>query len=357
MAVVHHSALGRPERPTVSVCIANYNGEELLADCIGSVLEQLGIAQGSVEIIVHDDASTDDSVAWLRRHHPHVELLASEENVGFCVSNNRMVAHARGEFVLLLNNDAALFPDALASLLAAAREHSAPSILTLPQYDWETGALVDRGCLLDIFYNPVPNLDGRRREVAYAIGACLWIPRTLWHALGGFPEWMESIGEDVYLCCGARLGGVRVLALTDSGFRHRLGASFGGARVSGNRGLNTTIRRRRLSERNKTFALIVFTPAAAVWVLLAIHVVLLLMEGLLVALWRLNPRIFVDIYGNVPLAVMRSWRTLRAERRRAQVSRTARLREYYASFSMLPRKISLLARFGIPHIEKRKGAA
>src|SRR6185312_7740799 len=145
------------------------------------------------------------SLALLQQRYPQVEILASKENVGFSIGNNRMVAHARGEYILLLNNDAALYPDALASLLNTAHCQTQPGIQTLPQYDWVSGDLVDRGCLLDPFYNPVPNLDPERRDVAMVIGACLFIPRKLWNSLGGFPEWLESIGEDLYLCCLARL--------------------------------------------------------------------------------------------------------------------------------------------------------
>lgn len=349
MAVVHYPAVDRPEHPVVSVCIANYNGERMLADCIQSVLAQAG--SQDVEIIVHDDASTDDSVAWLQRHHPRVELLASESNVGFCASNNRMVAQARGRYVLLLNNDAALFPDAISTLLQAARGNPAPGILTLPQYDWETGDLVDRGCLLDPFYNPVPNLDPSRRDVAYAIGACLWIDRELWHRLGGLPEWMESIGEDVYLCCLARLGGATVRTVSQSGFRHRLGASFGGARLAG-RGLDTTLRRRRLSERNKTVALAILTPTAAVWGLLAVHMAALLGEGLLLSLSHRTLRVFREIYGNVPLALLRQRGRICTLRREAQSKRDISIGQYYSAFTIWPRKLVLLARHGLPRIRR-----
>ncbi len=54
--------------PLCSVCIANYNGLSVLADCIDSVLDQSGDIP--VEIIVHDDASTDDSVALIRQRYP-----------------------------------------------------------------------------------------------------------------------------------------------------------------------------------------------------------------------------------------------------------------------------------------------
>lgn len=112
-----------------------------------------------------------------------------------------------GEFLLLLNNDTALWPDALATLLAAARALGRPAILSLPQYEWETGELLDRDSQLDPLLNPVPNRNPDRHEVGLVMEACLWIPRRLWAELGGFPEWFGSIGEDLYGCGRARLAG------------------------------------------------------------------------------------------------------------------------------------------------------
>jgi len=350
MELVHHyPALNRPAEPVCSVCIANYNGINLLTDCLESVLAQQGDI--CIEIIVHDDASTDDSVALLREKYPQVELLASTQNVGFCISNNRMVAHARGEYILLLNNDAALFPDALSTLLDAARAQLQPGILTLPQYDWATGALVDRGCLLDPFYNPIPNLDPERTDVAMAIGACLWTSRNLWNALGGFPEWMESIAEDLYISCLARSCGHAVQTAKSSGFRHRLGTSFGGARIDGNR-LRTSIRRRRLSERNKTFVLFIFTPTPLMWLLLATHLIIILLEGIILSAIRLNHRIFLDIYVNVPKALWHDRKKLGTLRCKVRDARSASARAFLRVFSPLPRKFSLLLRHGVPRIAK-----
>ncbi|GGY15884.1 hypothetical protein GCM10008098_03750 [Rhodanobacter panaciterrae] len=347
--VQHYPAVNRPEAPVCSVCIANYNGVALLADCLDSVLAQHG--DFSVEIIVHDDASTDDSLALLRDRYPQVEVLASAKNVGFCISNNRMAAHARGEYILLLNNDAALFPDALSTLMDTTLGEPSPVILTLPQYDWLTGILVDRGCMLDPFYNPIPNLDPKRTEVAMAIGACLWISRSLWNTLGGFPEWMESIAEDLYLCCFARSCSVGVRTARGSGFRHRLGTSFGGARVDGNR-LKSSVRRRRLSERNKTFVLFIFTPTPLMWPLLAIHLIIVLLEGMIVSAIRMNHRIFFDIYANVPRALWHQWKTLRILRRQVRDVRSTPARAYFRVFSPLPRKLLLLLRHGVPRITK-----
>lgn len=89
-------------QPLVSVCIANYNGMVVIDDCLRSVLAQQGGIP--VEILVHDDASTDGSLAYIRENYPDVVLIESNANVGFCIANNRMAVRARGHFVLLIEN-------------------------------------------------------------------------------------------------------------------------------------------------------------------------------------------------------------------------------------------------------------
>jgi len=80
--------------PLVSVCIANYNGMDVIDECLQSVMRQQGDI--AVEILVHDDASTDGSAAHIQRCYPGVTLFRSSANVGFCVANNRMVAQCHG---------------------------------------------------------------------------------------------------------------------------------------------------------------------------------------------------------------------------------------------------------------------
>lgn len=331
-------------KPLVSVCIANFNGERLLPDCIDSVLAQ-GI---EVEILVHDDASADGSLALLAGRYPQARVIASRENVGFCVANNRMADAATGEYLLLLNNDAALAPGALPSLLSETRRIGCEAILTLPQLDWETGALVDRGCLLDPFYNPVPNLDPDRADVAYVIGACLWIPRRLWRELGGFPEWFGSLAEDMYLCCAARLRGIPVRCIDGSHYRHRQGASFGGNRAQG--GLRSTYRRRALSERNKTWVLLASTPGPIAWPLLALHLVLLYAEGVVLSLARRDARLWREVYRPVLPSVLgrgAQWRSLRRE---LQSNRRITQPQWWRAFAWMPRKLAMLRRHGLPEL-------
>lgn len=317
----------------------------MIAGCINSVLAQQG--KYSVEILVHDDASTDGSAEIVARDYPGVRLIRSESNVGFCVSNNRMVSEARGEYVLLLNNDAELLPNALQELLNEANVLSQPAILSLPQYDYFNGELIDRGCLLDPFFNPVPNLDSTRQDVAMVIGACLWIPTMLWVELGGFPEWFGSIGEDLYLCSRVRLAGYRVRILALSGYRHRVGQSFGGGKIADGR-LVSTIRRRVLSECNKTFVMTVCTPALFLIPMLPLHLLMLLMEGVILSILKVNFRYFGQIYLPVfrELILKRSeWRSARVE---VQNNKRISNLEFFSVFYWWPQKIKMLFRHGVP---------
>jgi hypothetical protein len=330
-----------------SVCIANYNGVGVIEACIESVLNQTWSLP--TEIIVHDDASTDASVALVRERYPQVCLIESRDNVGFCVSNNRMVERARGEYVLLLNNDAELLPDALGTLYAAARAQGAPSILGLPQYDAATGALIDRGSLFDPFLNPIPNTDPHRRDVGMVIGACLWLPRSLWIEIGGFPEWLHTLAEDMYLCCVARRWGYRVCVLDGSGFRHRVGFSLGGGLARGGK-LVTSLRRRRLSERNKTWVMMVTYPAAALLPIALLHVAALLIEGLLMSLALRSSSLFGEVYWHAVAATWRNRRLLLGDRTRVQKRKRARSR-FFAVFKWLPHKLELLLRHGLPQVK------
>lgn len=340
-------------QPTISICIANYNGEAVLVDCIDSLLAQQG--QIALEILVHDDASTDNSINLLHERYPQerfpfLHIIESSENVGFCISNNRMAAQAKGEYLLLLNNDAALATNALHTLLEAAQAQTPQGVLTLPQHDWQSGDLVDRGDLLDPFYNPIPNLDPARRNIAMVIGACLWIPRTLWENLGGFPEWFESIAEDMQLCCHARLAGYPVQVAEASFYRHRQGASFGGNRVNANR-LTTTYRRRRLSERNKTYVLILCSPPLQLWLTLPIHLMLLAVEGITLALIKRDKRLWKEIYANVFTSLFRNAGRLCKERQKIQQMRKLSTADYTKGFSWVPRKLQMLLRHGLPFLK------
>ena len=114
--------------PTLSVVIPSYNGRKLLEICLKSVA--LCRAR-DVEVIVVDDASTDDSVAWIASEHPDVRLVRLDRNLGFCGAANAGIAAARGEFVQLLNNDTEVTPGWVEAGLAPFADPTVGSVAPL----------------------------------------------------------------------------------------------------------------------------------------------------------------------------------------------------------------------------------
>jgi GT2 family glycosyltransferase len=332
-------------RPVCSVCIANYNGMAVIGPCLESVLAQ--DLPHPIEVLVHDDNSTDGSADWVRSRFPEVRLIASRENVGFCKSNHRMAHQARGEYLLFLNNDAELFADAIRCLLETAKQIEA--ICSLPQYHAETGALIDQGENFDFFLNPRPNLDSQT-DPGMVIGACLWIRRSLWEELGGFPLWFHTLAEDMYLCCAARLRGVPVKVPPVSGYRHWVGKSLGGGKVVRAR-LATSIQRRRLSERNKSFVMALCYPGLSFYLLFPLHLGLLLAEGMAVSLIKRKPLIFKTIYLGVLSGLWREKRRNWRQRRVLQSQRRIPAKAFFQPFDWIPHKLRMLIRHGMPALK------
>ncbi|MEE9912504.1 MAG: glycosyltransferase [Deltaproteobacteria bacterium] len=341
------ASLTKDEEPVCSICIANYNGGKLLETCLDSVFQQ--DFPYPLEVIVHDDASTDGSVDIVIAKFPQVHLMRSDSNVGFCVSNNRMVASATGKYILLLNNDAQLHQDAISTLYNFAAGEKINGIIGLPQHDMPTDELIDIGSLFDLFLNPIPNLKMFRRNVGMVSGACMWLPRKLWDELGGFPEWFESVAEDAYLCCLARLRGYPVIALAKAGFRHWVGRSLGGGKVV-QKTLQTTYRRRALSERNKSYVMLLCYPAPVLQFIFPLHLLFILGEGVILSMLKRDPLIWKKIYEPCFKSLWYERKRIARERQSVQKGRVITVRQFFRPFRRFPHKIKLLCEHGSPVI-------
>lgn len=330
--------------PVISVCVANYNGEEIISDCIESILRQENAPV--FEILVHDDASTDNSLQVIEKYES-VRLIKSSDNVGFCISNNRMAAEARGKFILLLNNDAQLFEDALATLFEESRKHVDKAVLGLPQYDYATRELVDFGLKLDYFASSVPIKRPSDGEVAMVIGACLWLPLELWDRIGGFPEWFETNAEDVYLCCYARLLGHRIYVPGKSGFLHMIGHSLGGGKSDDNK-LTVSVRRRYFSERNRLFVQWLFYPLWLVPFTTAANLIVLIVEAIVLSIANRKLSLIWDIYMKSQVDASFRLGTVKAVRRKAMRLRAISFSNFLTPFTLIPQKLRLLQSSGLP---------
>lgn len=339
-----------PATPLISICVANYQGGAVLEPCLDSLLAQ--VCDVDVEIIVYDDASPDGSANIVLQHYPLVRLIEGKQNVGYCRANRVMVEHARGEYILLFNNDARLLPGSLQALLDAASSADYPIIFGLPQFNEATGILEDRGRMLDPFFNAVPNLELGQQEVAMVAGACMWLPKKLWDELGGFPEWFESTGEDLYLCCGARLRGYPVRVLKVGGFYHWVGHSIGGGRVSEGR-ISSTSGRRFRSERNKMAVVMACFPAPLNYFWVLAITIQLLAEGIFLTVLKFDVSILSEIYLRAVLDLIGRRHDVASIRLKPKPS-FHHCQDYLRMLTWVPYKIRLLLRYGIPEIERRK---
>jgi GT2 family glycosyltransferase len=98
-------------KKTISIVIPNYNGSKLLEIYLPFTFVAIESALVAYEVIVVDDASTDDSVAFLKEHYPQIKVLVNAQNSGFSYTCNQGIAAAQHELILLLNSDVKLTPE------------------------------------------------------------------------------------------------------------------------------------------------------------------------------------------------------------------------------------------------------
>jgi GT2 family glycosyltransferase len=116
-----------PER--VSVIILNYNGVRTghLRRCLHSLARQ---TYPALEVIVVDNASTDDSAACLRQECPWATLITAPVNLGFCRGNNVGYRAATGDYILFANNDTAFEPDSIGRMVEGMQRLPSIGMLT-----------------------------------------------------------------------------------------------------------------------------------------------------------------------------------------------------------------------------------
>jgi GT2 family glycosyltransferase len=103
-----------PKRHDVSVVVVNHNGRQDLPGLLGSLSCQV---RPPDEVLIVDNASSDGSVEYVRQHFPSVRVIALPENVGFAQGNNEGLAHARGDYIALVNPDTTVDERWLAELI------------------------------------------------------------------------------------------------------------------------------------------------------------------------------------------------------------------------------------------------
>ncbi len=224
----------------LSVIIVNYRVQYFLEQCLCSVQQALrrieepsgslaAQAPGATEIIVIDNHSADDSLAYLEPKFPKVHFLSNSTNEGFAKANNRALARAQGKYVLFLNPDTLVGETSLVTCLNFLLDHPQVGALGVRMVDGSGQFLPEskRGfpypwaafCKLFGLTALFPHAkwfsgyylgqvgEFASSEVDVLPGAFLFARRQTLQLTGGFDEQFFMYGEDIDLCYRIRQAG------------------------------------------------------------------------------------------------------------------------------------------------------
>lgn len=205
----------------LSVIIVNWNTQELLRNCLNSVLRH--VHNVSKEIIVVDNGSSDGSQEMVKREFAEVNLIETGENLGFSKGNNVGLLQAKGRYLLLLNSDTLMENDALSGLVNWMDMHlrvgiCGPKLLnkdgsTQPSSGYLPG-LWSIGLNMCLPVHAIPGVNKftpalrviypeyyeKEHETGYVSGACFMIRRETYEQLGGLDENIFMYVEEVEMC-------------------------------------------------------------------------------------------------------------------------------------------------------------
>ena len=227
-----------PDEPSVTVIVLNWNGRELLKDCLGS-LEK--VEYENFNVLVVDNGSMDDSVEYVKLSFPNFDILELDNNLGFAAGNNLgfdVAKNKNAEFVIFLNNDTIVDKNFIKPLLAPFEDISVgqtvPKILYADDEEkiWYAGGIVNLWTG-NIFHQGIREYDSERfnqsKITDYATGCCFCMKVSDYEGLNGFDESYSMYGEDVDLSLRIRKSGKNIFFVPESKIYHKVSASIGGA--------------------------------------------------------------------------------------------------------------------------------
>lgn len=307
-------------RPECSVVIPTYNGRHLLEVCLASI-ERCRPGGRAIEVIVVDDASTDDTVAWITTGFPTVRLVRLEENRGFVAAANAGIAAARGEFVQLLNNDTEVTYGWIEAALEPFRDQTVGSVAPLVLVRSDPERVDSAGDTYSPLGWPCKRGHGRlasawtgRRpgKVFGASGSSAFYRASALARVGLYDPSFGSYYEDVDLSFRLRWAGYSCIFAPGSRVLHEVSASYDHGRPA---------LQRRMARNAE---ILYWTNLPAIWIVASIipHMGFVLAQGI----WRSargrgRPFLGGKLDALRELASFRSRRRVRTDLRRTAVSR------------------------------------
>lgn len=234
----------------ISICIVSLNCSKRLAECLKTIPDAVGDAEG--EVLVVDNQSTDGTVQMLKRDFPDVRVIPYNENAGFARAQNHAIAHAEGEFIVVLNPDTLAEPNSLSILRDYMISNPkagvcGPKVLNEDlsfQRSCRRGistpwAVISYFTKLDRVFRNNAFFTGyhlghlnedETREVGGVSGSCMMIRKEIRDTVGYFDEQFYLYQEDSDYCIRVAEAGWKVVYLPDSQIIHAGG--LGGTRVN-----------------------------------------------------------------------------------------------------------------------------
>jgi len=213
----------------VAVVILNWNGKKYLHKFLPSVLEN---NSSIAEIILADNASTDDSVSFVKKNYPTVTVIVNNKNGGFSQGYNDALKKVSAEYYVLLNSDVevtANWINPIIDLMEKDKSIAAcqPKILDYNnksnfEYAGAAGGFIDSlgypYCRGRIFNNIEQDTQQYNDviDIFWATGACMFVRSDIYHQLGGLDEDFFAHMEEIDLCWRMQNVGYRIIACPSS---------------------------------------------------------------------------------------------------------------------------------------------
>jgi GT2 family glycosyltransferase len=208
-----------------SIIVVVFNGAGYLEGCLSSVLAEI---KPEDEVILVDNASTDDSASQVRQRWPQVKLICNQSNRGFAAACNQGAGQATGEVLVFLNQDTRVSPGWLEGLLRPLEQDPGVGLTTSKLLLMSRSEQIQM-CGQDIHFTGFtfgrgflcPSSEYSQPEAVSAVaGASFAIRRRLWEQLGGFDDNLFMYYEETDLCWRARLAGFSSEFSPDSVVHH-----------------------------------------------------------------------------------------------------------------------------------------
>ena len=219
--------------PKVAIVIINYNGRKYLESFLPSVLAS---RYENKEVIVADNASTDDSLSFLQTNYPQIRTILLSRNYGFAKGYNEALKQVQSDYYVLLNSDVEVtssWIEPVISLMEKNKEIGAcqPKILSYRhkdtfEYAGAAGGWLDclgypfaEGRIFDVCEKDHGQYD-MTRPVFWASGAAMFVRTALYHELNGLDGYFFAHMEEIDFCWRMQLAGYHVYACPDSVVYH-----------------------------------------------------------------------------------------------------------------------------------------